>query len=340
MWFMTAWFLVWPAAWIFHAVLTGEDWWRVAFVPPIWLTVVWFNARITQLETLLLGTHTLTRRGFVRSKSVDWASIRNFRHWKKRGHKGAQIPMLTIEGDHGELSFPAHAVGDPNAVFHWALKQCADGNLSAIDERVRRDGTKASFRSSYLVHSVIALLLTAVCVAVIAPREIWLHAEHQLRAVETMSYPERVETLRGVFESSLYDQRTQCRARNKLMTGEISPLLDSGDDMFEVRLPRAIEYCEAMRAQGCTQRPFFRGDCSALTELQAAAQAWSRGDASDALQHLEESNVRGLVRYTIEIPALRATGQNEMAHAVAADCLDTFGESEAPVVRQLITVCQ
>ena len=61
MWFMTAWFLVWPAAWIFHAVLTGEDWWRVALVPPIWLAVVWLNARITQLETLLLGTHTLTR---------------------------------------------------------------------------------------------------------------------------------------------------------------------------------------------------------------------------------------------------------------------------------------
>ncbi len=340
MWFMTAWFLVWPAAWITHAVLTGDDGWRVAFAPPIWLAIVWFNARITQLETLSLGTHTLTRRGFIRSKSIDWATIRTFRHWEKSGYKSARIPMLTLEGEHGEFSFPAHAVADPAAVFPWALKQCVEGNLSAIDERIRREGTTATFRRSYLTHTLVLVALSVAVVCAIAPREIRLHGEHQLQAVESMPYAERVQTLRSVFESSLYDRRTQCRARNKLMTGEISPMLDSGEDMFEVRLPRAIEYCEAMRGQGCTQRPFFRGDCSALTEMLQATQAWQRGDASQALEHLDASTLRGLVRDSIEVPVRRALGQNEQAAAIATECLHTYGESEAPVVRQLVQLCR
>ncbi|MEM9073334.1 MAG: hypothetical protein AAGE52_32815 [Myxococcota bacterium] len=339
LWFLMIWLMVWPVAWILQAVISNEGWWRVALAPFVWILAPALVTRIVRVETLIVGTHELRRIGFVRTRSLPWSAIRGHRQWHRRVRNGHRVRLFTIESDEGELLVAPDVVDDPKGLLSWALAKAAEGRQSEIDERVRKEGQPLRAIRWFVPHLVTALVASVVLGWVVAGPQIRREVDRKIQRADSLPYAERNALLEPIFQSSFYDERLRCRAGSKLTYSEISVRDDIGEDIYEVRLPRALARCEAMRHVPCATLPYHNRGCHSFSALIEASEHWKAGDAVSALAALEETTIQGPLRFAIEVPALRQVGRVEDAQRIAAECWERFGDSEFSVAQELVAAC-
>lgn len=323
LWFLGFWFIVFPVAWFVQALVTGEALWKLAVSPVLWVIVPWGITRTMKMETLVLGTQTIRRVGFLRDHVKEWSAIEAVRTFERRRPRGGPVRLWGLQGKGSELIIAPDVVADRANVLSWALQRATSGNVTEIDERIRSEGVKLNRAKWYLPHVATGLALSLAVGSWIASDQLRRAVDRELSALGNLPLAERIERATPLFEDESATDRVRCRA-GSLVT---SAHTQRGD------LARGLELCRRLETMTCIVPP----RCDQIVAIRDARDALAAGDAEHALQLLDGLTMYSVVRSTTEVAALRVLGRD--ATEQAARCIRTYGESDDPAVRELAQGC-
>lgn len=322
LWFMGFWFIVFPVAWFVQAIVTGEALWKLAVSPLLWLIVPWGITRTMKMETLVLGTQTIRRIGFLRDHVKEWSSIETVRTFERQRSRGRPVRLYGLQGKGGELVIAPDVVEDRANVLSWALQTATRGNVTEIDERVRSEGATLNRMRWYVPHLVTGLILSVLSGWFIGIDQRRHVVRRELAALSNLPSAERFERATALLEDEGEDPQIRCRAAGILTSTQV----------HHGELERAIETCRREEGLACLVPP----DCDRFVRLRDARDALAAGEPERALGLVENTGA-GVVRDAIEVSALRALGRDFGEQA--ARCWDIYGDSEDARVRELAAPC-
>lgn len=314
LWFIGFWFLVLAPAWAIEVAVTGEDYWRLvpALLIPALLTVL--VVRTLMLETVYLSNLDLKRQGFVKTHTMRWRDVTGTRWMERRAKRGREIRLLVVEGQGGqELLVAPTQVQDPGGVLRWAIEQAQAGEPADIAARVRREGRLPRRWRPYLVHGLVALVLCTAAGVVLVPTAVGRQAERTLRTLDDWPPEERITRATEVAQTTFLPEHLACRAWSRTVRAQAR----LGG------LEETLRRCERVAELGC--RAPFDG-CRDLETLSRAETALTDGDGTRALREVDSlDGCLGGLCVSARVRALRLSGADPLAEALAGECRERFG---------------